>query len=91
MLYTLLSYLVPSAIFLYIVCGYEGRDLKKKFRKLGDLSRMKKEQIIEKAGKPDSVAGLANGMQLLEWRRFGYRIDIKFDYENNFIGISQES
>ena len=91
MLYTLLGYLVPSAVFLYFVWGYEGRDLKKKFRKLGDLSRMKKEQIIAKAGKPDSVSRLANGIQLLQWRRYGYRIAIRFDPENNFTGISQES
>ncbi len=91
MVYTLLSYLVPSAVFLYFVCSYEGRNLKKKFKNLGNLAGMKKEQIIEKAGKPDTVSSLENGIQLLQWRRYGYRIAIKFDYQNNFKGIIQES
>jgi hypothetical protein len=91
MLYTLLSYLVPSAIFLYFVCGYEGRNLKKKLKSLGNLSEMKKGQIIAKAGEPDSVSILENGVQLVQWHRYGYRIAMKFDYENNFKEIIQES
>ncbi|MFI5196916.1 MAG: hypothetical protein ACHQD8_07480 [Chitinophagales bacterium] len=36
MLYAILTYLVPSAIFLYFICHYEGENLPEKFGKLGD-------------------------------------------------------
>ena len=36
MLYAILTYLIPSAIFLYFICHYEGEKLPGKLEKIED-------------------------------------------------------
>ncbi len=88
---TILSYLIPSAVFLFYVSRYEGRKLKNKFKKLGDLHGMQRQQIIIGVGNPDSVSVLSNGIQLLRWDKFSYHIALQFDNEGNYKDITCES
>ncbi len=88
---TILSYLFPSAIFLFWVMRYEGRELKNKFRKLGNMKGLKKDQIIARVGAPDAIADSRDGVQLLQWDKFSYHISILCDKEGYFQKVSFES
>lgn len=58
-----------------------GRDMARKFAKLGTLSGKSKEEIIASVGQPSSFSALAEGKSLLQWQATGYHIALRFDGE----------
>ena len=73
--------------WLFLTCkGY----LQNKFKKLGDISGMNKEEIISVLGQPNSESILVNGMHLLQWQKNHCHIGIVFDNHGYFIRISNQ-
>lgn len=68
----------------------EGKNLQKKFQSLGNMSGMKKSEIIKKCGAPNGISHLQGGSACV-WYKSGYRIEIHFDENDVFIAIAQET
>jgi len=51
----------------------------RKILDMGDMSRMKKDEIIEKLRKPDKIKNLHDGMQRMTWKGKRYKVEVYVD------------
>jgi hypothetical protein len=80
--------LLYGLIHLLVRSG--GYSLQGKFRRMGNMTGMSKAAIIAAVGNPNSVSGLPEGKQLLQWMAPGYHICIRFTQDGTFDGITHE-
>jgi hypothetical protein len=73
-----------------IIIRLPGRSLNKKFVKLGNFSKLTKNEFIAAVGSPQAISNLNDGLQLLQWHATGYRMSILFDEKGAFIKIHSE-
>jgi hypothetical protein len=66
-----------------------GRPIAHSFSRLGRMTGMTSNQIIEKVGAPTSVSKTLDG-QLVQWQERGYHMAIRFDNRGVFSGIVHE-
>ena len=81
---TIIGGLLPIAIKIFKTNNLSG-----KFKSLGNMTGMMKEDIIKQVGLPNATTVIAGG-QLLQWSSTGYHISIKFTNEGLFMGIMSE-
>lgn len=77
------------AIIIPMISLLRSHSLRNNFKKLGNMTGLKKGEIIKQVGQPNSISTMPDGI-LLQWQADGYHIAIAFDHNDNFIGITHE-
>ncbi|QDT99003.1 hypothetical protein [Gimesia aquarii] len=85
---TLVGGLVMYAIINWVV-KEPGRQLQRKFIKLGDLRGKHKDEIVQVVGPPQSISAVDESTILLQWTATGYLIALIFEADI-CKGINQE-
>jgi hypothetical protein len=66
-----------------------GRELAKRFEKLGDMKWKTANEIIAVVGKPSTISN-GSDYRLYQWQATGYHIAIKFGLNDVFWAITHE-
>jgi hypothetical protein len=75
---TLLGYLVALTAVLAIVYAARSVRLQNRFRRLGTTEGRTLDEIVKLVGPPNHHTKLAEGREILEWRRVGFHRALSF-------------
>ena len=75
---TILLYLVAASVLLAFIYTLKSLRLQKRFKRLGALRGRSLDEIIKFAGKPSHRARLDSQHEVLEWRRVGFHLALRF-------------
>ena len=75
---TILLYVLAASILLAFIYTLKSLRLQNKFKRLGALRGRSLDEIIKFAGKPSHRARLDSQHEVLEWRRVGFHLALRF-------------
>ena len=75
---TILLYVLAASILLAVIYTLKSLRLQNKFKRLGALRGRSLDEIIKFAGKPSHRARLDSQHEVLEWRRVGFHLALRF-------------
>ena len=75
---TILLYLVAASALLAFIYTLKSLRLQNRFKRLGALRGRNLDEIIKFAGKPSHRARLDSQREVLEWRRVGFHLALRF-------------
>ena len=58
-----------------------GKELRRKFEALGELTGKTKQEIVAAVGSPSAISGTADGKTLCQWMKTGFHIALIFNGE----------
>ena len=75
---TILLYVLAASILLAFIYTLKSLRLQNRFKRLGALRGRSLDEIIKFAGKPSHRARLDSQHEVLEWRRVGFHLALRF-------------
>ena len=75
---TILVYVLVASIMLAFIYALKSLRLQNRFKRLGALDGRSVEEIVKFVGKPSHRSRLDARRELLEWRRVGFHIALRF-------------
>lgn len=75
---TILLYAVVASALLAFIYTLKSLRLQNRFKRLGRLRGRSVEEIVKFAGKPSHRGRLDASREVLEWRRVGFHIALRF-------------
>ncbi len=75
---TVLAYLLVASLLLAFIYAARSARLHNRFRKLGTLQGLGVDEVVKFAGRPSYRSRLAPRREVLEWRRVGFHIALRF-------------
>jgi hypothetical protein len=75
---TILLYLLAASILLAVIYTLKSLRLQNRFKRLGVLRGRSVDEILKFAGKPSHRARLDSQREVLEWRRVGFHLALRF-------------
>lgn len=75
---TILLYVVAASILLAFIYTLKSLRLQNRFKRMGALRGRSLEEVVKFAGKPSHRAKLDSQHEVLEWRRVGFHLALRF-------------
>jgi hypothetical protein len=75
---TILLYVLATSILLAFIYTLKSLRLQNRFKRLGALRGRSLDEIVKYAGKPSHRARLDSQREVLEWRRVGFHLALRF-------------
>ena len=75
---TILLYVLAASILLAFIYTLKSLRLQNRFKRLGALRGRSLDEIVKFAGKPSHRARLDSQHEVLEWRRVGFHLALRF-------------
>lgn len=75
---TILLYVLVATILLAFIYTLKSLRLQNRFKRLGALRGRSLDEIVKYAGKPSHHARLDAQHEILEWRRVGFHLALRF-------------
>ena len=75
---TILLYLVAASVLLAVIYTLKSLRLQNRFKRLGALRGRSLNEIVKFAGQPSHRARLDSQREVLEWRRVGFHLALRF-------------
>ena len=75
---TILVYVLVASIMLAFIYSLKSLRLQNRFKRLGVLDGRSVEEVVKFVGEPSHRSRLDAGHEVLEWRRVGFHIALRF-------------
>lgn len=79
MILTVLAYALAISVVLALVYAAKSVRLQNRFRQLGTVEGRHVDEVIRLVGPPGHRTAMGAGREILEWRRVGFHIALRFE------------